>query len=275
MRPFRFAWLLLVSARPRQWIKNTVVFAALVFTHQLTDAELVRQAAIAFALFCAGSSAVYLTNDWSDRERDRLHPAKRTRPIASGALAPAPTLVAAFLLAAGALAAGRALLGAPFTAVLGGFLALNLAYTALLKRWAFVDVLAIALGFMLRALAGAVAIGVPASSWLVVLTLFLALFLALNKRKAEILTLGELAAAHRGVLAAYAPPLVDQLIGVTAASVIQVYALYTFQSVQPERLVWSIPFVLYGIFRYLYLVAQRGAGTNVEDALLADPPLLV
>lgn len=270
----RIARHLAVSARPRQWIKNGVVFAALVFAHELGNTDRVRQAAMAFALFCAASSATYVANDLVDRARDRLHPTKRARPIAQGELGPALAVAFALTLAAGSLALAYALLGRSFAAVLAGFLALNLAYSLVLKRWIFVDVLAISLGFMLRALAGAVAIDVPASPWLVVLTLFLALFLALNKRKAELSTLGEHASAHRPVLGEYAPALLDQLIAITTAGVIQVYALYTFNSVQPDHFVWSLPLVLYGIFRYLYLVARKGAGTTPEDALLGDAPLL-
>ncbi len=265
---------LVVSARPRQWIKNAVVFAALVFAHELGNTQRVEQAALAFALFCAASSATYVANDLVDRARDRLHPTKRARPLATGELDPALALAFALTLAAGSLALAQTLLGRSFATVLAGFLALNLAYSLVLKRWIFVDVLAISLGFMLRALAGAIAIDVPASAWLVVLTLFLALFLALNKRKAELVTLGEHAPAHRPVLGEYAPALLDQLIAITTAGVIQVYALYTFNSVQPDHFVWSLPLVLYGIFRYLYLVARKGAGTTPEDALLGDAPLL-
>jgi 4-hydroxybenzoate polyprenyltransferase len=269
---------LLVSLRPHQWTKNLVVLAALAFSkHLFDDPDAVVRAGAALAVFCALSGAVYLVNDLADAERDRLHPLKRARPVASGAL---PLRVArtaaASLLAAGALAASA--LGPGFLLCALGYLALNLAYTFALKDVVILDVLAIATGFVLRAVAGAVAIQVVFSEWLIVCTLLLALFLALAKRRHELVTLED-AAGHRRALAEYSPYLLDQMIAVVTASCLTAYAFYTLapetvEKYRTDRLALTIPFVIYGIFRYLYLVHRREQGGSPTDVLLTDRPLL-
>jgi 4-hydroxybenzoate polyprenyltransferase len=268
---------LLVSLRPHQWTKNLVVLAALAFSKHLFDGDAVARAVMAFAVFCGLSGAIYLVNDLVDLERDRLHPLKRDRPIASGAL-PVPTAraAAASILALGLLAAWG--LGLGFLACALSYLALNLAYSFVLKDVVILDVLAIALGFVVRAVAGAVAIQVVFSEWLLVCTILLALFLALSKRRHELSTL-ENAADHRQTLAEYSPYLLDQMIAVVTASCLTAYAFYTLapdtvEKYRTDRLALTIPFVIYGIFRYLYLVHRKEQGGSPSDVLLTDRPLL-
>ncbi len=267
----------LVSLRPHQWTKNLVVLAALAFSKHLFDGDAVTRAALAFATFCALSGAVYILNDLVDLERDRLHPRKRTRPIASGELPVAAARASALLLVAlGLLGASR--LGPGFVACALAYLALNLAYSYVLKDVVILDVLAISLGFVLRAVAGALAIQVVFSDWLLVCTILLALFLSLAKRRHELATLED-AAGHRQALAEYSPYLLDQMISVVTASCLTAYAFYTLapetvKKYGTDRLALTIPFVIYGIFRYLYLVHRKEQGGNPSDVLLTDRPLL-
>jgi 4-hydroxybenzoate polyprenyltransferase len=268
---------LFVSLRPHQWLKNLVVLAALVFSKHLFDADALAQALLAFAVFCALAGAVYLVNDLADLERDRLHPAKRMRPLASGELSPNVARASAALLFVAALAAAWTL-GAGFLVCALAYPALGLAYSLGLKHVVILDVLAVALGFVLRAVAGAVAIGVHFSPWLLVCTILLALFLALAKRRHELVTL-ENAVGHRQILAEYTPYLLDQMIAVVTASCLTAYAFYTLapetvEKYRTERLALTIPFVIYGIFRYLYLVHRREQGGSPGDVLLTDRPLL-
>jgi len=268
---------LLASLRPHQWTKNLVVLAALAFSKHLFDGDAVARAVLAFATFCGLSGAVYLVNDLVDLERDRLHPLKRARPIASGALPIATArAAAAFLLALGLLAAWD--LGPGFFACALAYLALNLAYSFVLKDVVILDVLAIAIGFVVRAVAGALAIEVVFSDWLLVCTILLALFLALAKRRHELATL-ENATGHRQALAQYSPYLLDQMIAVVTASCLTAYAIYTLapetiEKYRTDRLALTIPFVIYGIFRYLYLVHRKEQGGSPSDVLLTDWPLL-
>jgi 4-hydroxybenzoate polyprenyltransferase len=269
---------LFVSLRPHQWLKNLVVLAALVFSKHLFDADALAQALLAFAVFCALAGAVYLVNDLADLERDRLHPAKRTRPLASGELSPSAARAAAVLFFGAALAASW-VLGPAFLLCAIAYPVLGVAYSLALKHVVILDVLAVALGFVLRAVAGAVAIRVHFSAWLLVCTLLLALFLALAKRRHELVTLED-AVGHRQILAEYSPYLLDQMIAVVTASCLTAYAFYTLapetvEKYRTERLALTIPFVIYGIFRYLYLVHQRGEGGSPGDVLLTDRPLLV
>ncbi|HXK10729.1 MAG TPA: decaprenyl-phosphate phosphoribosyltransferase [Vicinamibacteria bacterium] len=269
---------LLVSLRPHQWTKNLVVLAPLGFSKHLFDPDAALRAVAAFAVFCVLSGAVYVVNDLADVERDRLHPLKRTRPIASGALEASVARAFAGLLLLGGLAAAWAL-GRGFLLCVLGYLALNLAYTLRFKDVVILDVLAIAIGFVLRAVSGALAIQVVFSDWLLVCTILLALFLALAKRRHELVLLGD-AAGHRRALAEYSPYLLDQMIAVVTASCLTAYAFYTLapetvEKYRTDRLAFTIPFVIYGIFRYLYLVHRREQGGSPSDVLLADRPLLL
>jgi 4-hydroxybenzoate polyprenyltransferase len=269
---------LFVSLRPHQWTKNLVVLAALVFSKHLFELDAVLRAGLAFAIFCILSGAVYLVNDLRDLERDRLHPQKRTRPLASGELPMGVARVAAALLLAGGLCASLAL-GPGFATAGLVYVLLNLAYSFGLKNVVILDVLAISLGFVIRAVAGALAIDVRFSSWLLVCTILLALFLSLAKRRHELVSLDAAASEHRQILSEYSPYLLDQMISVVTASCVTAYAFYTMApetvaKYETERLALTIPFVLYGIFRYLYLVHRRERGGSPTDILLTDRPLL-
>ncbi len=270
---------LLVSLRPDQWTKNLFVFAALVFAHKLNDPRSVLDATFAFVIFCALSGAVYLLNDVLDREQDRRHPLKATRPIASGALDPKIALGASLVLALAAIAAAYGL-GLPFFATACAYLGLLWAYSAYLKHVVILDVLTISAGFTLRAAAGGAAIAVPVSHWLLVCTCLLALFLALSKRRHELVLLADQATGHRPTLDEYTPYLLDQMISVVTASTLIAYAFYTISPETTEKfgttlLALTIPFPLYGIFRYLYLVHRRDLGGSPAELLLHDRPLLV
>ena len=267
------------SLRPHQWTKNLVVFAALAFSKHLFEAELFARAAAAFAVFCGLSGAVYLLNDIVDLERDRLHPQKKSRPLAAGQLSVGVARTAAIVLGASSLAASL-VLSPTFAAMAAAYVILNLAYSFKLKEVVIIDVLGLSLSFVIRAVAGAVAISVDFSPWLLMCTILLALFLALAKRRHELVSLSTAAAEHRRSLADYSPNLLDQMIAVVTASCVMSYALYTtaretIERFATDRLIWTLPFVLYGIFRYLYLVHAREQGGSPTDVLLTDRPLLV
>jgi 4-hydroxybenzoate polyprenyltransferase len=270
---------LFVSLRPTQWPKNLFVFFGLIFGEKLFDLVAVERATATFGVFCLLSGVVYLVNDIRDRDADRRHPLKSQRPIASGAVAVSTAALAAVALTAIGLAGAFSInRGLGVVALL--YLALFGLYSAWLKHVVILDALTIALGFVLRAIAGAVAIDVPFSHWLLLLTLLLAMFLALSKRRAELVTLAEDATGHRRILAEYSPYLLDQMIGVVTASTLLAYALYTVSAdtvakFGTDRLLYTVPFPLYGIFRYLYLVHRREGGGNPSETLLTDRPLLL
>ncbi|HYE92458.1 MAG TPA: decaprenyl-phosphate phosphoribosyltransferase [Terriglobales bacterium] len=269
---------LLASLRPRQWVKNLFVFAGVIFSHKLFTADAGRALA-AFVVFCALSGVVYLLNDVADRERDRAHPKKRLRPIASGALSARAGVIAAAVLAVLSLGAA-ATFGPAFFLTSLAYLVLLAAYSAWLKHIVIVDVITVASGFVLRAVAGAVAIEVDISGWLLICTVLIALFLALGKRRHEYLTLDAEAARHRPILAEYSAPLLDQMIAVVTASTVTAYALYTMSPETVAKfgtrlLPATLPFVLYGIFRYLYLLYRRQLGGNPSELFLNDRALLL
>jgi 4-hydroxybenzoate polyprenyltransferase len=276
-RPLLFN--LLLSLRPGQWTKNLFVFGALVFAHKLDDPAAVLKATLAFAVFCALSGAVYLLNDVLDREQDKRHPLKAQRPIASGVLDSRTALVAALVIASVALAVAYTL-GLSFFAAACAYLGLLWGYSAYFKHIVILDVLTIAAGFTLRAVAGGAAIAVPVSHWLLVCTTLLALFLAFSKRRHELVLLAEHATDHRHTLDDYTPYLLDQMISVVTASTLIAYAFYTISPETTEKfgttmLSLTIPFPLYGIFRYLYLVHRRDLGGSPAELLVNDRPLLV
>jgi 4-hydroxybenzoate polyprenyltransferase len=275
---------LLVSARPRQWVKNGVLFAGLIFSRHALDPALILRSVAGFLVFCAVSSASYLINDYLDLEKDRLHPEKRLRPMASGALPPAIGLAGAAVILLVAFAVAWKL-GPVFLLVAVGYTLLILAYSLALKRMIILDVLAIAVGFVLRAIAGVEVIrevdhSVQLSPWLLVCTLFLALFLATGKRRQELVMLDAHAASHRRTLGDYSMGLLDLMMGVMTAATLIAYSTYTISPatmarLQSPALVCTIPFVVYGIFRYVYLVLERQSGGNPTEVLLTDVPLLV
>jgi 4-hydroxybenzoate polyprenyltransferase len=269
---------LLVSLRPEQWTKNLFVFAGVLFGGLLFDMRAIGRATAAFVVFCALSGVVYLLNDLVDRDADQRHPLKRLRPIASGKLSTRTATVAAAVLGIGAMAAAFAL-SPMFAALAGAYVVLLVAYSFVLKHLVIIDALTIAAGFVLRAASGAVAVSVPISHWLLVCTTLLALFLVLSKRRHELTLLADGATTHRPILTEYSPYLLDQMIAVVTASTLVAYSVYATSTETAERLHTSrlgvtIPFVLYGIFRYLYLVHQKRAGGSPADLLLTDRPLL-
>ncbi len=267
---------LLRAMRPQQWTKNAVVFAALVFDKRIFEWATLGQAILAALTFCLISSGIYVINDLRDAEGDRLHPKKRFRPIAAGEVSAGQ----ARSLAAGLLSValvGAFLVRPEFALVIAGYVLLMVAYSAGLKRAVILDVCAIAAGFVLRAAGGAVAIDVPISPWLYVCTALLALFIGFGKRRNELMTLSDAAIGHRANLEAYSLPLLDQLIGIVASATVMAYALYTFDaSSVPSNhaMMLTIPFVVYAIFRYLYLVHRHELAGSPETLLFADMPLL-
>jgi 4-hydroxybenzoate polyprenyltransferase len=270
---------LVVSVRPEQWTKNLLIFAGLLFARRLFDPAAVAESSVAFVIFCALSGAVYVINDVLDRQSDREHPLKARRPIASGALSvPAAAWTVAVLVVAGL--GGAFELNVRLGIVAAAYLGLQTLYSALLKHIVVIDVLTIAIGFVLRAVAGAVAIEVEISHWLLVCTFLLALFIALAKRRHELVLLTNTATSHRPILSEYSPYLLDQMIAVVTASTVIAYVFYTISSDTQQKfgtpwLGLTIPFPLYGILRYLYLVHQREGGGSPSDLLLTDRPMLV
>ena len=269
---------LLISLRPQQWTKNLIVFAGLLFSMKLFEPAAVITAVEAFVIFCALSGVVYLVNDVMDRDSDRRHPTKSRRPIAAGDLPVSMALSVAGVIAAVSLAAAYAL-GWRFGAVATAYLALQAMYSGPLKHIVIIDVLTIAIGFVLRAVAGAVVINVVISHWLFVCTILLALFIALAKRRHELVLLADGATGHRPILGEYSAYLLDQMIAVVTASTLIAYIFYTISPETEQKfgtswLGLTIPFPLYGIFRYLYLVHRREGGGSPSDMLLNDRPLL-
>ena len=270
-------WVLLL--RPTQWVKNGFVLAALVFSLRLLQPQPLLRSLLAFVVFCAASSAGYILNDVADAQRDRLHPEKSGRPVASARIAPHAAAKAAALLAAAALAGG-AVLGPRFCACVVAFLALQALYTTRLKHLVVLDAIAIAGGFVLRTEAGVVAAGARMSKWLFLTTFLLALFLALAKRRHELLLLGADAGAHRGVLEQYRTTPLDPLIVLLAGGVVGVYIQYTLAAKVAARLgtghlYLTVPFVVFGVFRYLLLIYGREQGGNPTGILFGDRPLQI
>jgi len=261
----------LVAMRPRQWTKNLLLFAGIIFAAKLGDPARWAAAVAAFVAYCAASSAAYLVNDVRDAESDRLHPVKRSRPIARGELSPRAACVLAAALALAALTLAGAL-GPPSLACLAAFVALQAAYSLGLKTFELVDVLAIAGLFVLRASAGAIAVDVRISEWLLLCTFLLALFVALGKRRAE---LGLDGVHARPALDGYSVALVDQLLAIVAAATIAAYTGYALAAHDTRWLVATVPLVVYGLFRYLLLLHRRGLGEEPETLLVEDLPLLV
>jgi len=265
---------LAVSCRPRQWIKNGLVFVPLISSASFTSLEAVKRSSAAAAAFSLIASAVYLLNDIYDREGDRAHPVKKLRPIASGALSARGAAAAAVGLAIAAFVLA-AYLGYKVLLVLALYGLCNVGYSLGLRREPILDVLLVSAGFVMRPVAGAFAIPVRVSAWLFVVSLLLSLSLALLKRRAELVGLENLALSYRPALANYSVRFLDQLISIVTGAGIISYSLYTFQSEHSEELVITLPLFLYGVFRYLYLVYERKAGASPEEIFLNDRPLQI
>ena len=280
LRPSRGAATeILLSLRPAQWTKNLILFGGLIFGGRLFDPAAVRASGLGFLVFCVLSGVVYLVNDVRDIEADRLHPTKSLRPIAAGTISTATALTAAVFFAATGLATAWWLSPA-FGFVAAAYVVLLTIYSAVLKHIVILDVLAIAGGFVLRAVGGAVVIGVAISHWLLVITLLGALFLALGKRRGEMITLAGGGTSHRPILAHYSTDLLDQLITIVASSTLLAYAFYTISpdtvaKFGTDRLLYTLPFPLYGMFRYLYLIHKHDGGANPSETLLSDRPILL
>src|SRR3712207_1865778 len=268
-----FAGAYLRLARPKQWTKNGFVLAGVVFAHEALVVSSVTSALLAFIAFCALSGAVYATNDVLDVEEDRKHPIKRRRPVASGEISPRSAMVFAAILAIAGLTMSFAVnLGVGLAGV--AYLALQAVYTPLLKHTAILDVMSISAGFVIRALAGVAAVGSPISPWLIVCTALLTLFLGFSKRRHEIASLGDAATAHRKNLRDYSVPLLDEMMNIMISATIIAYVLYTFFEYETYYMMASIPFVVYGVFRYMLLVHRNGGG-NPDTLLLRDRPLQI
>lgn len=265
--------------RPKQWVKNGFVFFGLLFGHAWHVPTTVHAALLAFAAFCLMSSAVYALNDLRDVVQDRLHPVKRLRPLASGALSPSVAIMLmAACSAASLLLAYR--VGHTLVYLLCAYGLINFGYSYGLKRVVVLDVFIISAGFMLRLLAGTTGLDIPPSNWLLMCGLLLTLFLGFAKRRAEIMLMDEAGGAHRKVLDLYSPALLDQFITITGACAVVAYSLYTVDEDTVRihgtgDLIYTLPFVLYGLFRYLYMLHRRGGGGDPSNDLFRDPHLLV
>ena len=269
----------ILALRPRQWTKNFILFAGIIFSQNFFIAELILKTVFAFIAFCLLASSVYLFNDLRDIESDRLHPIKQHRPIACGKVKPASAIVLAVLLAAVSLTAAAFLDEEFFYLCIGYFVGM-LFYSYFLKHVVILDIMIIAAGFVVRAIAGAAVIDVTISSWLLVCTTFIALFLVIAKRRHEVILLGEEAKEHRQSLEEYGDRFLDQMIAIVTTATMMGYILYTVDAVTiakfgTSNLIYTAPFVLFGIFRYLYLVYQKNKGDRPEQVLLDDPPLLI
>ncbi len=266
------------SIRPQQWLKNLFIFAPLIFSENIFNRSMFLLSLLAFAVFCLLSGALYILNDLKDIEEDRLHPIKSKRPLAAGRLKKTQA-IAAFVVLSFVSLLLAAMVNREFLWVCLVYFVLQIAYSFALKHVVILDVFIVASGFFLRVIAGAVAIQVQISPWLLICTTLLALFLALSKRRHEILLLDEEAVNHRPILKEYSPYLLDQMISVATASTVIAYCLYTISGETIEKfgtnkLILTIPFVLYGIFRYLYLIHQKAEGGTPETLILKDRPLL-
>ena len=274
-RPADLARLL----RPHQWIKNGFVFTGLLFAHAWHDPLVMMQVIAAAAAFSLISSSVYIINDLVDRERDRLHPVKKRRPLAAGTVSKSGALGLAITV--GVVGVGLGMLASPMVVlILVVYAGMNLAYSLGLKHVVILDVFLIAAGFMLRILAGTIGVGIPPSNWLLLCGLMVTLFLGFAKRRAEIISLDADRAQHRKVLEHYSPVLLDKMIGITATGVIMSYSLYTMSpdtvlTHGTRNLIFTVPFVMYGIFRYIYLLHQQQGGGDPAREVAHDPHLLV
>jgi len=265
--------------RPHQWAKNTFVFIGLLFGHAWHNPHLVTQAVIAFAAFCLVSSAIYTINDVVDLQQDKLHPQKSKRPLASGAVSVSAAIMLATLLSVPGLILAYVASPSVFV-ILSGYALMNIAYSLWLKHVVILDVFIIAAGFMLRILAGTLGIGIAPSHWLLLCGLMVTLFLGFTKRRAEIIALTDDKAAHRKVLEHYSPVLLDKMIGITAAGLIMSYSLYTMSADTirihgTANLIYTVPFVMYGVFRYIYLLHHQNRGSDTAHDLVRDPHLII
>lgn len=265
--------LLLQQLRPSQWTKNMLIFAALIFSYEMISFQTVSKSILSFFLFSFVSGCVYILNDFVDIEKDRLHPTKKYRPMASGALNPFLALSFGGTLLVFSLIASYGL-NPMFTIILLVYFILNVAYSFKLKHVVIIDVMIIATGFVFRAIAGGIVINISFTPWFLICTMLLSLFLAISKRRHELILLGIGKGTHRKVLESYSLALLDQLNCIVITATIISYSLFTFSSGHTIHLMWTIPIVIYGIFRYLYLIHMEDKGGSPEKVLLEDKHIL-
>ncbi|WP_429810620.1 decaprenyl-phosphate phosphoribosyltransferase [Cohnella laeviribosi] len=269
-----FITLLFLQLRPKQWTKNLLVFAALIFSNETFSFQALCRSILGFFLFCFIAGCVYILNDYVDRDADRKHPTKKFRPMASGALNPNLALSFGVVLLLGSLIVSY-LLNPLLVLLLLLYFVLNVAYSFKLKHVVIIDVMVIAAGFVFRAIAGGLVINVPFTPWFLICTMLLSLFLAISKRRHELLLLESSKGTHRKVLESYSPALLDQLNSIVTTATIISYSLFTFTSGNTIHLMWTIPIVIYGIFRYLYLIHMEDKGGSPEKILIEDKHMLV
>lgn len=269
---------IIVSMRPKQWVKNVFIFAGLVFARHLFDMSLLVRVSVGFILFSLAASGTYIFNDIKDRKRDKEHPEKRKRPIAAGRLQITKAWIASLVLTTIALFMSF-ILDFSFFIILVAYVVINTLYTIKIKQVVILDVMCIAFGFLFRVLAGTTLAGVGPSDWLIICTVTVSLFLGFSKRRHELASIGPNATNHRKVLADYSITFLDQMIAVATACTVMSYALYTIAhetvaKFGTRNLIFTIPFVIYGIYRYLYLIHLKDLGGNPTGILLTDPPLI-
>ncbi|NMM65711.1 decaprenyl-phosphate phosphoribosyltransferase [Clostridium sp. P21] len=261
--------------RPKQWIKNFFIFAAIVFSGNVFNTHILYVNILTFILFCFTASSIYVLNDIVDIEKDRCHPEKKNRPLASGRVSKKQAIILYLFIVCSVLYFSYICLTVKVLAILVIYMVMNIAYCFKLKNVVIIDVMVITLGFVLRVESGSLATGVQVSSWLFLCTILLSLFLALNKRKSEIITLKDKGSSHRKILEEYSVDMLDKMLTIVTPSILMAYCLYTFSSVQSKTMIFTIPFVLYGIFRYQYLMDKKNIGGKPEDVFQKDKPFLV
>jgi 4-hydroxybenzoate polyprenyltransferase len=266
--------LLFIQLRPKQWTKNLIVFAAPLYSMQLVNPNVFWKSLVSFFLFCFISGCVYILNDFVDRKADRMHPDKKHRPMASGALNPNLALTFGFLLFVSSVWVAN-LFNVSFALCLILYFTLNVFYSLRLKHVVLIDILLIASGFVLRAVGGALVIDVPLTEWFLLCALWLSMFLAVSKRRQELYLLQNKKGTHRKVLESYSVALLDQYNSIFATTTIISYSLFVISSEHSNLLMWSIPLVIYGICRYLYLIHQEGKGGKPEEILLEDKHIFI
>lgn len=261
--------------RPKQWIKNFFVFAAIVFSGKFFDEKILYLNIVTFILFCLTSSSIYVLNDIVDIEKDRCHPDKKKRPLPSGRVSLKMAVILDIIIVSCVIYFSYRMLSTKILAVLAIYMIINIFYSFKLKNVVIIDVMIITFGFVLRVESGSLATGVQVSPWLFLCTILLALFLALNKRRSEIITLKDRSGSHRKILEEYSVEMLDKMLIIVTPSILMAYCLYTFSSVQSKTMIFTIPFVLYGIFRYEYLVDKKNVGGKPEDVFGKDIPFLI
>lgn len=261
--------------RPKQWIKNFFVFAAIIFSGNLLNETMLKNNIITFILFCLTSSTIYILNDIVDIEKDKKHPEKKNRPLPSGRISKSTAIIMNIVILFIVLFCSYKFVDYKIMYIYLLYIVMNILYCFKLKNVVILDVMVITFGFVLRVESGSLATKVAVSPWLFLCTILLSLFLALNKRKSEIITLKDKSGSHRKILEEYSVELIDSMLTIVTPSILISYCLYTFSSVQSRSMMYTIPFVLYGIFRYQYLMTKHNLGGKPEDIFGKDKPFLV